>query len=192
MQKSIVEARKLLREKKWTECLRVCGAAVKKFPDAAKQNTHLILLVGIASYQKGDFVQSERALKKGLELARMGAKTEIINKVTLQTILIEETFPGFGFYPKPGKCIGFLHDDIQERKKLTNVVSVGIMNSAATIRATDEANFSVHDLISYIKKNLPESFVSGGGHKNAGAITFLPNKKEKVMIFLRKYIESIK
>jgi len=130
--------------------------------------------------------------RKGLEMARMGAKIETINSISLQTISIEETFPGFGFYPKPGKCIGFVHDDLQERKGLKRLISAGIMNSAATIRATDEANFSIHDMINYIKKNLPESFVDGGGHKNAGSINFIPSKKEEVINLMKEFIQSIK
>jgi len=130
--------------------------------------------------------------QKGLEMARAAANIEKINNITLQIISIEEAFPGFGFYPKPGKCMGFIHDDIQERKKLSKVVSAGIMNSAATIRATDDANFSIHDLIEYIKKNLPEAFVSGGGHKNAGSINFLPSKQKEVLKLMKEYIGSVK
>jgi len=128
--------------------------------------------------------------KKGFEMAKMGTKEEVINGITLQTIYIEETFPGFGFYPKPGKCIGFIHDDVQERKKLTKVVSVGIMRSAATIRATDESGFSIHGLIRYIKERLPEAFVEGGGHKNAGSITFIPSKQEEVIKLFKEYLKS--
>ena len=58
------------------------------------------------------------------------------------------------------------------------------------MRATDEANFSVHDLIKFIEKKLPESFVAGGGHKNAGSITFIPNKKAKVVELLKEFIRS--
>jgi len=129
--------------------------------------------------------------KKGLEMARSASHLETINKITLQTIFIDEAFPGFGFYPKPGKCIGFIHDDVQEKKELSKLVSAGIMKSAITIRATDGANFSVHDLINYIKKNLPESFVNGGGHKNAGSINFLPSKQKEVIDLLKDYMKSI-
>jgi len=127
--------------------------------------------------------------KKGLKIAQENSKTEKIGNVTLQTILVEEIFP-MGFFPKPGRVTGLIHDALQIEKRITSLVTAGIMNSAITIRATDEANFSVHDLIKFIEKKLPESFVAGGGHKNAGSITFIPNKKEKVIELLREFIRG--
>ena len=127
---------------------------------------------------------------KGLEIAKTAVQIERIDETTLQLLNIEEVFPR-GFYPKPGKCIGLLHDNIQDSKGLANVVSVGILSDALTIRATDEANFSVHNLIAYFNKNLPYAFAEGGGHKNAGAIKFIPNKKEEVLQMLRNFIRSL-
>jgi RecJ-like exonuclease len=64
------------------------------------------------------------------------------------------------------------------------------MPSAITMRATDEANFSVHNLIEYLNKNLPKAFVEGGGHKNAGAISFVPQQQEKVITLVKKFIKE--
>ncbi|GAG42593.1 unnamed protein product, partial [marine sediment metagenome] len=113
--------------------------------------------------------------EKGLAISKANAETEKIKKTTLQTIDIDHTFPGFGFYPKPGMCVGMIHDNLQKEKAISNLVSIGIMNTAVTMRATDEANFSVHELINFLNKELPHAFVEGGGHKNAGSINFLPN-----------------
>ncbi|MEK6914208.1 MAG: hypothetical protein AABW83_01010 [Nanoarchaeota archaeon] len=128
--------------------------------------------------------------EKGLAIAKANAKTELIEKTTLQIIDIEKTFPGFGFYPKPGMAVGMTHDDLQKTKKITNLVTAGIMATAITLRATDESNFSVHELITFINKKSPASFCEGGGHKNAGSITFLPNKKEEIINLLREFIKS--
>jgi archaea-specific RecJ-like exonuclease len=128
--------------------------------------------------------------EKGLEIAKSAAKIEKINSTTFQTVLIDEAFPGFGFYPKPGKAIGLVHDYLQENKKLTNVVSAGILGSAITMRATDEANFSVHELINFLHKKMPEAFVEGGGHKNAGSITFIPNKQQEIVKLLKEFIKK--
>ena len=127
--------------------------------------------------------------KKGLKIGQENAHLEKIGKVTLQTISIEETFP-IGFFPKPGRAVGLAHDALQIDKKITSLVTAGIMNTAITLRATDEANFSVHELIQFIDKNLPEAFINGGGHKNAGSITFIPNKKQKVVELLKEFIKS--
>ncbi len=128
--------------------------------------------------------------KRGLSIAKSAAKVEKIGDKTLQTLFVEETYPGFGFYPKPGKAVGLLHDSIQTEKKLDKVVTAGIMNSAITFRATDLANFSVHEFINEIDKKIPMAFVEGGGHKNAGSITFVPNKREEILTLLRVYLKK--
>lgn len=127
---------------------------------------------------------------KGLKIAISNSKIEKIGKTSLQSMEIEETFPGFGFYPKPGKVVGLLHDHARDEKKISSLVTVGLMSSAITIRATDEANFSVHDLITTLNSKLPDAFVEGGGHKNAGSITFLPYKKKEVFEILKSFIRS--
>ena len=128
--------------------------------------------------------------KKGLEIAKSGAQIEKLGRVTLQLIDIDKTFPGFGFFPKPGRAVGLVHDFIQKDKKLDAVVTVGVMNTAITIRATDKADFSVHELIKEINKKVKDSFADGGGHKNAGSITFLPSKREEVLKVLRDFVRK--
>ena len=130
-----------------------------------------------------------RLEEKGLTIAKANASSEKIGEVTLQSLDIENTF-GFGFYPKPGMCVGMIHDDLQKTKNIDKLVSVGIMSTALTMRATNGANFSVHDFITLLNKKLPEAFVEGGGHKNAGSITFVPNKKEEVIQMLKNFIKS--
>ena len=127
---------------------------------------------------------------KGLAMGKSNAKQEKIGSVVLQTIDIEETFPGFGFFPKPGRAVGLVHDNYQNENNVKALVTAGVMHTAVTLRATDDANFSVHDLIKYLTKNYPEAFVSGGGHKNAGSISFLPYMKEKIVRGIRDFIES--
>lgn len=126
---------------------------------------------------------------KGLEISKAAVKKEKIGKVLLQTLEIEQTFSR-GFYPKPGKCTGIVHDYAKTQEGIESVVTAGLLNDAITMRATDEANFSVHDLIAYLRENLPQAFVDGGGHKNAGAITFIPSKKEEVVKLLKEFIKS--
>jgi len=126
--------------------------------------------------------------EKGLLIAKSNTDVEKIGKTTLQLLDIENTFPGFGFYPKPGKCVGMVHDDLQKTHGVNNLVTAGLMRTAITIRATDDSNFSMHELISYLNKHTPNSFVEGGGHKNAGSITFLPNKQEEILELMKKFI----
>jgi archaea-specific RecJ-like exonuclease len=129
---------------------------------------------------------------KGLSIGKSNAKIEKLGKITFQSLYIDDTFPGFGFFPKPGRAVGLVHDDLKYSGKIKDnaIVTAGIMRAAITIRATDEANFSVHELIEFLNKKSPESFVNGGGHKNAGSINFLPYKQEEVVELLRDFIKK--
>lgn len=126
---------------------------------------------------------------KGLEIAESVAKTQKVSDVNLITLEIEKVFPR-GFYPKPGRCVSLLHDQAQEKKKLAKVVTIGVLSDAMTIRATDAANFSVPELIEVLNKKLPQAFVEGGGHKNAGSIKFLPHKQEEVFDAVKDFIKK--
>lgn len=128
---------------------------------------------------------------KGLKIAKSAAKIEQINNTTLQLLYIEDNFSR-GFYPKPGRVTGLIHDYIQQEKNLKNVVTLGCMTDAITMRATDDANFSVSELIEYLNKKIPEAFVEGGGHKNAGSIRFVPSKQKEVLELVKVYIKDRK
>ncbi len=128
--------------------------------------------------------------EKGLEMGKSAAVVEKIGKVNLQTVEIDKAYPGFGFFPKPGRAIGAVHDYAQTNGKLTSLVTAGLMNTAITFRATDEANFSVHEFIHMVEDKIPQAFVSGGGHKNAGSINFVPSKKAEVQELLKEFIKG--
>jgi len=128
--------------------------------------------------------------EKGLRMGKANAIVEKIGKTNLQSLHFEEFFPGFGFFPKPGRITGLVHDTLQSEKDITSLVTVGIMATSITIRATDESNFSVHELIKFLNRKIPEAFVEGGGHKNAGSITFLPNKQAEIVELLKEFIRG--
>ena len=82
--------------------------------------------------------------------------------------------------------------DFFEKSGEKNLISLGVLTDAVTMRATEESNFSVHDFIAYCKKNIPETFVNGGGHKHAGAIRFVPSQRDKVLYAFREFVKNIK
>jgi archaea-specific RecJ-like exonuclease len=127
---------------------------------------------------------------KGLEMAKSAAAVAKVGKTNLQRVDIEQNFPGFGFYPKPGKTVGLLHDYLKQQQEAQPIVTIGVMNSAITIRATDEADFSVHDLIEFLRERIPSAFVEGGGHKNAGSINFIPSKQKEVLALFDEFLKS--
>ncbi len=128
--------------------------------------------------------------EKGFKIGKANSKVDKLGKVHLQFLHFEEFFPGFGFFPKPGRIVGMLHDSLQVEKEISSLVTVGVMATAMTLRATNGANFSVHELIKYLDEKIPEAFVEGGGHKNAGSITFLPNKQKEIFNLLKDFIKS--
>ncbi len=128
---------------------------------------------------------------KGIAMARAGSEVESVGKVTVQKIFVEKAFPGFGFYPRPGIAIGLIHDDLQKTKGVKKLVTLGVLSTAITIRATDEANFSVQELMKFINEKLPTAFIEGGGHKNAGSLNFVPGKQKEVLDLVREFIEKI-
>ncbi len=129
--------------------------------------------------------------KKGLEIAKAAVKVEKIGEITVQVLAIEESFSR-GFYPKPGRVTGIIHDYVQTSSNVDKVVTLGCMTDAITMRATDKSNFSVHDLIASLNKDIPEAFVEGGGHKNAGSIRFVPSKRKEVLELVKVFIKGIK
>jgi len=48
----------------------------------------------------------------------------------------------------------------------------------------------MHELIKYLNNKSLNSFVQGGGHKNAGSITFLPNKQKEILELLKEFIKE--
>lgn len=128
--------------------------------------------------------------KKGLAIGKAGALQEKLGNITLQTIEIEKSFPGFGFFPKPGRAVSLIHDNYQKENGVTALVTAGIMNTAITMRATNGANFSLHELKKFLIDKSPNAFIEGGGHKNAGAISFLPCKKDEVVKYLKEFVLS--
>ena len=131
----------------------------------------------------------EKMANKGLEISKVARQKKTIGKITLQSVDLEKTFSR-GFYPRPGLMDGILHDYTQEKEKVESLVTIFTMPDAITIRATDGADFSVQNLITYLNKELPAAFVEGGGHKNAGSIRFVPSRREEVLRLFEKFVKG--
>ena len=44
------------------------------------------------------------------------------------------------------------------------------------------------DMLGVLQKKLPNAFVEGGGHKNAGSINFIPKMKDEVWKVVKEFI----
>lgn len=128
--------------------------------------------------------------EKSLKIASALVKREQHGKTTLQLLDVERSFSR-NSYPKPGQTIGMIHDHYKEQNKGARLVSVALLSDVFVLRASDEANFSVNEFIKYIDKKCPEAFIEGGGHKNAGAMKFVPAKQEEALKILREYLAAL-
>jgi RecJ-like exonuclease len=81
-----------------------------------------------------------------------------------------------------------MHDEAQTKEGISNLVSVGVLNDVMTIRATESSGFSIHSFLTYLQKHVPSAFVEGGGHKQAGAIKFVPSQREAVLKALKSFL----
>ena len=127
---------------------------------------------------------------KGLAMGKANAQIEMAGNVALQIIDVDATYPGFGFYPRPGRAIELAHSDYEANHPEEGLITLGVMRTAVTMRATDSANFDVHALIKGLNETLPDAFVEGGGHKNAGSINFLPYAKDEVLNYLKDFVKK--
>ncbi len=126
----------------------------------------------------------------GRTIGLSAVKKETIKDKTLQILMVEETFSRFS-YPKPGQCVGLVHDVEVEKSSSKKVVTIGVLSDLVTIRATEDSGFSVHNFLQHLKKNLPEAFADGGGHHSAGAIRFIPSKQKEILEQIRTFIKNL-
>ncbi len=128
--------------------------------------------------------------EKGLAIAKHLVKKEKLGLVVLQTLDVESSFSR-NAYPKPGQTIGMIHDDYLNEHKNARLVSIASLSDVIVIRASEESNFSVNEFIAHLNKICPEAFIEGGGHKQAGAIKFVPAKQKEVLDALKKFLEKL-
>jgi RecJ-like exonuclease len=88
-----------------------------------------------------------------------------------------------GEFPNYGKIVGMMHDLIaMEEKKPT--VSLGISDSMITLRGTPDSTLDVTDIVKTARNKFPHAQISGGGHKKAGSIRFVPAAFDEVKEFV--------
>ncbi len=128
--------------------------------------------------------------EKGLAIAKTLVKREEVGSVVLQSLDVEKSFSR-NSYPKPGQTIGMLHDAYLSEHKAARLISMAVLSDIIVLRASEESEFSVNEFIEHLNKACPEAFIEGGGHKQAGAIKFVPAKQSEVLAALKKFVSEI-
>ena len=131
--------------------------------------------------------QINKMRARTLEISEKAVVREKFKDTTIQIVEIEKYFPR-GSYPKPGQIVGMTHDSAQEKHKLENVLTVGLMSDMVILRATETSGFSVHKFKEFADKEVPEAFIEGGGHHLAGALRFVPATKDKIVEALKVFV----
>ncbi|MFT4310363.1 MAG: DHH family phosphoesterase [Candidatus Woesearchaeota archaeon] len=127
----------------------------------------------------------EQLDQKAIAIGKQQVEQVMCGNVMLQILDIEHTFSR-GTYPRPGKTVGMVHDSYQNA-----CVTIGVMSDGITIRAKDNAGFSVHDFLAYVHKVVPQAYADGGGHACAGSLRFVPKYKDAVVDAIKEYIKQI-
>lgn len=116
-------------------------------------------------------------------------RTQNINGVILSTIDLEKYTMKFK-YPAPGKIIGLIHDNVSVGKEHLPVITIGYLTDMIIVRATKPV-LPVPKMIKTIKKDVPYSGVSGGGHECAGAIKFVPAHLNEILEDIKKQLREL-
>ena len=113
-------------------------------------------------------------------LTKDASESEKIKDITIQTLEIEASFAR-GFYPKPGRCMGLLHDYAYTEKKIEKVVTLGLMLDGIIIRASPESGFSVNELVNHLQKTMPKAFVEEEEKEEYDLFSFPPIGQKDIL-----------
>lgn len=100
---------------------------------------------------------------------------------------IEQLASSKNAYPPRGKSIGLVQLHFADQNKKALVVGIG--STSFNFRCNKEIkDFDVNEFISVCKKKFPYAMVSGGGHKQAGSITFVAAAYKEMYDALEEYV----
>ena len=131
----------------------------------------------------------KKSAENQLESVLPYLRTQKINGVTMSTIDLEKYTMKFK-YPPPGKLVSMIHDTVVAGKENMPFMTFGYMSDMIIIRATKPV-LPVAKIIEKIKKDVPHSDVSGGGHECAGTIKFIPDKLNNILENIKQQVQEL-
>jgi RecJ-like exonuclease len=93
-------------------------------------------------------------------------------------------------YPNPGKVIGLIHDQVASKNEGKPVITLGCLAEMIIVRASKPV-LPVDKIIKKLKKDIPQSNVSGGGHAYAGAIKFVSAHFTEVLENIKQQVKDL-
>lgn len=131
----------------------------------------------------------QKSAQTQLESVLPYLRTQNINGVALSTIDLEKYTMKFK-YPPPGKLVSMIHDTVVAGKENMPFMTFGHMSDMIIIRATKPV-LPVAKIIDRIKKDIPHSDVSGGGHECAGTIKFIPAQLGNILENIKQQVKEL-
>ncbi|MFA5080800.1 MAG: hypothetical protein WC472_04250 [Candidatus Paceibacterota bacterium] len=130
-----------------------------------------------------------KGVKTQLESTLPYLRTQNIEGVYLSTIDLEKYTMKFK-YPTPGKVVGMIHDVAVIDRESSPVITIGYLSDMIIVRANKPV-LPVDNIITRLKKDLPNSQVEGGGHECAGAIKFIPAHLNDIIENIKNQINEL-
>lgn len=106
------------------------------------------------------------------------------------TLDIESTLGNLEF-PSSSKKLSLIHEMVNSKENKP-VLSAGISSFRITFRCNNKLSFDVNEFIELVNKKLPYAQVTGGGHRVAGTIMFVPLAQKEILKILNEYIKNLK
>ncbi|MBN1503377.1 hypothetical protein JW930_07595 [Candidatus Woesearchaeota archaeon] len=110
-------------------------------------------------------------------------EVEEMKKFKLLIIDIE-SFP-IQEFPNNSKIVRLAHEQVKGPR-----ISMGLLPDSIIFRADNVEGFSVNQLVSEMKQDMPHALVHGGGHDFAGTLRFMKAAKQEIIKKVREYLKK--
>ena len=132
--------------------------------------------------------KAKQALEEVIKDAKDNCKTEIIYGDKLMVEFDLANYVTYGNFPQPSKIIGNLHELFVKENANKPVLTMGIGDSFIMFRF-ERIELNLMQVINSIKKKLPASGISGGGHEFIGSMRYYPGYKNKIIEALKEIVK---
>jgi len=90
-----------------------------------------------------------------------------------------------GQYPPVGKTVGMVFDSFKENP----TVVLGYGDESITVRSNC-GKFTVQEMLKHLEEKIPQAYIRGGGHENAGTIKFLAAFNGEVVKLVSEFLTT--
>lgn len=129
--------------------------------------------------------ESMKLKQEALKCALQYASVNSLAKGNVCILELEKVLGAFGNYPSAGKLTGLVHQELN--RKHDGLTTLGVSSEFIVLRSA-HPSVDVNNIIQKLAALLPNSLISGGGHRMAGSIRFCPGAKDDVLSEIKELI----